>query len=72
MASSGAHNTEAESPTSANPHPSSLTTLPDPRQQSFEEIYGPPENILEIEVSGFKPRPGFQTRTCGASKPHKR
>ena len=24
--------------------------MPDSRQQSFEEIYGPPENFLEIEV----------------------
>ena len=28
-----------------------MQTLPDSRQQSFEEIYGPPENFLEIEVS---------------------
>jgi len=25
--------------------------MPDSRSQSFEEIYGPPENFLEIEVS---------------------
>lgn len=25
--------------------------MPDTRQQSFDEIYGPPENFLEIEVS---------------------
>ncbi|KAK6839522.1 GRD19 [Apiospora arundinis] len=25
-------------------------SMPDNRQQSFEEIYGPPENFLEIEV----------------------
>jgi sorting nexin-3/12 len=33
--------------------PSSAATMqamPDARQQSFEEIYGPPENFLEIEV----------------------
>ena len=24
--------------------------MPDTRQQSFDEIYGPPENFLEIEV----------------------
>lgn len=24
--------------------------LPEARQQSYEEIYGPPENVLEIEV----------------------
>ena len=28
-----------------------MQALPDARQQSFEEIYGPPENFLEIEVS---------------------
>ena len=28
-----------------------MQTMPDARQQSFEEIYGPPENFLEIEVS---------------------
>lgn len=28
-----------------------MQSLPDARQQSFEEIYGPPENFLEIEVS---------------------
>ncbi len=27
-----------------------LQSLPDTRQQSFDEIYGPPENFLEIEV----------------------
>lgn len=27
-----------------------MQALPDSRQQSFEEIYGPPENFLEIEV----------------------
>jgi hypothetical protein len=29
-----------------------MQAMPDSRQQSFEEIYGPPENFLEIEV-GF-------------------
>lgn len=28
-----------------------MQSLPDTRQQSFDEIYGPPENFLEIEVS---------------------
>ena len=28
-----------------------MQAIPDARQQSFEEIYGPPENFLEIEVS---------------------
>lgn len=27
-----------------------LQSMPDNRQQSFDEIYGPPENFLEIEV----------------------
>jgi len=27
-----------------------MQAMPDSRQQSFEEIYGPPENFLEIEV----------------------
>lgn len=30
-----------------------MQAMPDARQQSFEEIYGPPENFLEIEVSLF-------------------
>jgi sorting nexin-3/12 len=33
----------------ANPYLASLS-LPDTRQQTYEELYGPPENILEIEV----------------------
>jgi sorting nexin-3/12 len=33
-----------------------MQAMPDARQQSFEEIYGPPENFLEIEVhSTFAP-----------------
>ncbi|KAI3397326.1 hypothetical protein diail_10983 [Diaporthe ilicicola] len=28
----------------------SMSSLPDTRQQSFDEIYGPPENFLEIEI----------------------
>ena len=32
-----------------------MQTLPDARQQSFEEIYGPPENFLEIEVPTIHP-----------------
>jgi len=27
-----------------------MQSLPDARSQSFEELYGPPENFLEIEV----------------------
>jgi hypothetical protein len=33
-----------------------MQAIPDARQQSFEEIYGPPENFLEIEV---RPRWGM-------------
>ncbi len=32
-----------------------LQTMPESRTQSFDEIYGPPENFLEIEVSFFVP-----------------
>jgi sorting nexin-3/12 len=32
-----------------------MQAMPDSRQQSFEEIYGPPENFLEIEVSSNLP-----------------
>ena len=32
-----------------------MQAMPDSRQQSFEEIYGPPENFLEIEVSSASP-----------------
>ena len=28
-----------------------MQAVPESRQQTFEEIYGPPENFLEIEVS---------------------
>lgn len=30
--------------------PPILQSMPDTRTQSFDEIYGPPENFLEIEV----------------------
>ena len=33
--------------TSATPK---MQSIPDARSQSFEELYGPPENFLEIEV----------------------
>lgn len=35
----------------------SMSSLPDTRQQSFDEIYGPPENFLEIEVCSLPPSP---------------
>lgn len=34
-----------------NLHRPITQAMPDTRQQSFDEIYGPPENTLEIEVS---------------------
>jgi len=40
---------EAEA-AAARLHRPILQSLPDTRQQSFDEIYGPPENFLEIEV----------------------
>lgn len=33
-----------------NPHLANMAMLPDSRAQSYEELYGPPENLLEIEV----------------------
>lgn len=30
-----------------------MQAVPESRQQTFEELYGPPENFLEIEVSDF-------------------
>jgi hypothetical protein len=36
--------------TSPRLHRSIMQAMPDNRQQSFDEIYGPPENFLEIEV----------------------
>lgn len=33
-------------------HIFTMQAVPEPRQQTFEEIYGPPENFLEIEVCG--------------------
>lgn len=38
-----------------DPHRPIMQAMPDTRQQSFDEIYGPPENFLEIEVSHKKP-----------------
>ncbi|KAH6887922.1 Phox homologous domain-containing protein [Thelonectria olida] len=43
--------TDSKSPESpSNLHRPILQAMPDTRQQSFDEIYGPPENFLEIEV----------------------
>jgi hypothetical protein len=38
-------------PLSPGDHRPILQSMPDTRHQSFDEIYGPPENFLEIEVS---------------------
>jgi hypothetical protein len=43
------HPASPSSPTSPL-HRTMLSSMPDTRQQSFDEIYGPPENFLEIEV----------------------
>lgn len=41
----------ADQPTSpSQSHRPIIQSLPDARQQSFDEIYGAPENFLEIEV----------------------
>lgn len=44
----------------------SMSSLPDTRQQSFDEIYGPPENFLEIEVCDPPPygQPGCNMPSC--------
>ena len=34
-----------------------MQAMPDSRHQTFEEIYGPPENFLEIEVSQTQRHP---------------
>jgi hypothetical protein len=34
-----------------------MQAVPESRQQTFEEIYGPPENFLEIEVRNNTPMP---------------
>jgi hypothetical protein len=43
-----------------------MQAIPDARQQSFEEIYGPPENFLEIEV---RPIPSHLYQTLQTPKP---
>jgi hypothetical protein len=42
--------TSAAEAAAARLHRPMMQSLPDTRQQSFDEIYGPPENFLEIEV----------------------
>ncbi|KXH53111.1 sorting nexin-3 [Colletotrichum salicis] len=41
-----------------------MQAMPDNRQQSFDEIYGPPENFLEIEVRNVQ-----QASTAAAQPP---
>lgn len=48
--------TSATEAAAARLHRPILQSLPDTRQQSFDEIYGPPENFLEIEVRGWPPK----------------
>ncbi len=70
QADTGADSQPQQSPTSptsptsdsaaaaaARLHRPILQSLPDTRQQSFDEIYGPPENFLEIEVRPALGRP---------------
>jgi len=42
--------TESTSDAAARLHRPILQSMPETRTQSFDEIYGPPENFLEIEV----------------------
>lgn len=51
-----------------------MQAMPDSRQQSFEEIYGPPENFLEIEVSfplrvQMRPFASFDYPSCHKEHP---
>lgn len=46
----------------AKPVMQSMSSLPDTRQQSFDEIYGPPENFLEIEVCSLPTVPSLPRR----------
>lgn len=51
MASPPPDNASPEEPVSpSQSHRPIMQAMPDTRQQSFEEIYGAPENFLEIEV----------------------
>lgn len=43
---------------------STMQAVPEPRQQSFEEIYGPPENFLEIEVRRSEFSSPLLSHTC--------
>lgn len=63
-------------PASASKHCSQLNltmqSLPDARQQSFEELYGPPENFLEIEVTATTPPHPSTPRQSSVSHPMRR
>lgn len=55
----------APSPLSpTHPLKPTMQSVPESRQQTFEEIYGPPENFLEIEVSHRSPL-YIHTAICG-------
>ena len=67
-------------PKSPNLHRPIMQAMPDTRQQSFDEIYGAPENFLEIEVSSWPLPPPPNTKikhfllsqqpeTCGQKFP---
>jgi len=42
--------TDSTSDAAARLHRPIMQSMPETRTQSFDEIYGPPENFLEIEV----------------------
>jgi hypothetical protein len=43
-----------------------MQSLPEARSQSYEELYGPPENFLEIEVSFLTPLKTLGLNLSGA------
>ena len=77
-------NPQSPSSTTVNPSPTSVKTptalaspyltnvaLPEPRQQTYEELYAPPENILEIEVSVFNAQLESHSTSISTSLPVK-
>lgn len=47
-----------------------MQAVPESRQQTFEEIYGPPENFLEIEVSPLSLSFFLSNSFVGITSPH--
>lgn len=47
-----------------------MQAVPESRQQTFEEIYGPPENFLEIEVSRLSLSFFYPIPSSGLPSPH--